>query len=211
MDVAASYAFDVATSYERAIPPEPWKFDPWRTADALAQTREQVVTEITRDVESALRDLRPLNEVYAHADTRLMTSVELDDVEPASPEGPARRGTFSYPGFSGYSPGGVFRKVVDRAAKKARRRQTHGLTTTVRALVVYLMGTKIAEDLLHPAHMDNAKAALDRIDPEEYGLDAIAFVVRAQPRGLAAIFTVADDTRLTEARVRAMFGQRRDS
>ena len=79
------------------------------------------------------------------------------------------------------------------------------MLAAARALVVYLMGTKIAEDLLHPAHMKGAEAVLHEIDPQRYDLDAIVFVVRALPRGLAAIFTVADDTTLTTTQVRAMF------
>jgi hypothetical protein len=54
-----------------------------------------------------------------------------------------------------------------------------------------------------------AEAALHEIDPQEYGLDVIAFVVRALPQGLAALLTVADDTTLTEAKVQAVFGQTR--
>ena len=116
-----------------------------------------------------------------------------------------RRGSISYPGFGGYSPAGVFRTVVERAQKKARRRQAHGAAAAARALVVYMMSTKIAEDLLHPAHMKGAEKALGEIEPQQYGLDAIAFVVRTLPRGLGAILWIADDATLTEAQVRAMF------
>jgi hypothetical protein len=60
----------------------------------------------------------------------------------------------------------------------------------------------------HPAHLSQAQQALDDIDPRDYDLDAIAFVVRALPEGLAAILTVADDTTLTSAQVEAMVGTR---
>jgi hypothetical protein len=137
-----------------------------------------------------------------------VTTVELDDVEEAPDAGPQRRGTIGYPGFSGYSPAGVFRRTVARSQRKARRRQTQGVPASARILVVYLMATQIAEDLTHPAHLSQAQQALDDIDPRDYDLDAIAFVVRALPEGLAAILTVADDTTLTSAQVEAMVGTR---
>ena len=154
---------------------------------------------------ASLRELKPLSKHYRHPRTPLLTTVELHDVQPAIDAGPARAGSFSYPGFSGYSPVGVFKTIVRRTLKKAWRPQTQGVPADARALVVYLMGIKIAEDLLHPVHINGAKAALDGIKLQQYGLDAIAFVVRALPRGLGAIFTVADDTKLTIREVRAMF------
>jgi antitoxin component HigA of HigAB toxin-antitoxin module len=68
------------------------------------------------------------------------------------------------------------------------------------------MGTKIAEDLAHPAHLSGAEEALDRIEPKKYGLDVIAFVVRALPRGVASILTVMDDETLTVDQVEEVFG-----
>jgi len=205
VDVRASYSSSVDTTLEQSIPPQRSPLDPWAPAEMLARTREEVIAQISHDVEAALRELRPLGKVYRHHGTPLLTTVELNDVQPAPDLGPARRGTISYPGFGGYSPAGVFATIVERAQKKARKRQAQGVPAAARALVVYLMGTKIAEDLLHPAHTKGAEAALAEIDPQRYGLDAIAFVVRALPRGLAAIFTVADDTTLTIAQVQAMF------
>lgn len=207
VDIKASYSSSVQTALERAIPPERTPLDPWAPAKMLARTREDVLTDITRDVEESLRDVRPLNKVYRHTGTPLITTVDLDDVETAPEVGPVRRGTIGYPGFGGYSPAGVFRTIVERSQKKAKRRQTQGVSTSARALVVYLMGTQIAHDLAHPAHLNQAKSALDGIEPLDYGLDAIAFVVRALPRGLAALLTVADDTALTPAHVQAIFGQ----
>jgi hypothetical protein len=91
-----------------------------------------------------------------------VTTVKLENVHAASPVGPARHGTLGWPGFGGYSPAGVFAKIVDRARKKARRRQTHGVNAAARALVVNLTHTKIAEDLIRAdAHMAGAKAVLD--------------------------------------------------
>jgi hypothetical protein len=206
MDVAATYRSDVATAIERGLPPssEP---NSWEIADQLKATQEEVLAQISRDAERAARALRPLEEMYRHPGTRLVTTVELADVRRASPDGPEDRyGSYSYPGFSGYSPEGVFRKKLHAALKKARRRQTHGVAARSRALVVYLMGTKVAEDLAHPAHLRGAEEAVEDIEPKEYGLDVIAFVVRAHPRGCASILTVMDDETLTREEVEALFG-----
>ena len=42
---------------------------------------------------------------------------------------------------------------------------------------------------------------MNEIEPRDCGLDAIAFGVRAQPQGLASIFTVFDDTTVTRAQM----------
>jgi hypothetical protein len=81
----------------------------------LAETREPVIAEITRDVDDALRDLRPLARTYRHPGVPLLTTVELENVRKASPNGPKREGAIPIPGFGGYSPAGVFRTVAERA------------------------------------------------------------------------------------------------
>ena len=199
VDIRASFVSRVSTRDESL----PLPLNPWSLADALAKTRAQVLAEIVPDVENALRELRPLEKTYQHEGTPLVTTVELVDVK----EGGRRNGTIGYPGISGYSPAGVFRTVVERALRKARRRQTKGIAASGRALVVYLMESKIAEDLVVPAHNREAEEVVKEIEPRDHGLDAIAFVVRALPEGLAAIFTVYDDSTLTLAQVEAMFSQ----
>jgi len=47
--------------------------------------------------------------------------------------------------------------------------------------------------------------AVDEIDPGEYGLDVVAFVVRARPRGLAALITLGDDDVISQEDVSALF------
>jgi hypothetical protein len=206
-DVAADYTSSAETKIERALPPPPEQFDPWGPDKHLEQTADQVFAEISEDVQNALSELRPLSKVYGHGDTPLLTTVEIENVERSSEQGPARRGSFSYPGFSGYSPAGVFRTVVGRALKKAKKRQASGVDASARALVVNLMGTKIAEDLVRSeVHLNQAAEAANGIDPHEYELDVIAFVVRVFPRGLASIVTIAEDTSLPIAEVNAMFG-----
>jgi hypothetical protein len=205
MDVPASYRSSVGTDVERGTPPES-EPNSWVIAEQLEKTQGEVLARIRRDAEEALRALCPLVESYRHPGTPLVTKVEIDEVQGAPPEGPARMGSCSYPGFSGYSPAGVFKKKLDGALRKAARRQAEGVPARSRALVVYLMGTKIAEDLVHPAHLFGAEEALDGIEPKKYGLDVIAFVVRALPRGMASILTLMDDTTLTVDEVEAVFG-----
>ena len=204
-DIRADYRASATTRYERAIPPAPLPLDPWTLADMMERAPKDVLPQIARDVEDALRNLRPLALTYAHPDTALTTTVEIEDVREASTEGPARWTTIAVPGFSGYSPAGVFRTIVERAEKKAKRRQAQGIAAGAHALVVYLMGTKIAEDLVVPAHMAEAKEGVQDLEPMTFGLDVIAFIVRALPEGLAAIFTVIDDATLTLPQAKALF------
>lgn len=205
-DVKASYVSSVQTELKPEFLRDRTPVDPWAHATMLDETGAAVLAQITSDVEDALAGLRSLAKTYRHEGAPLLTTVKLDDVEQAPGNGPLRRGTISYPGFGGYSPAGVFRRTVERSQRKARRRQTSGVAASARILVVYLMGTQIAEDLAHPAHLREAEQALDDIDPRDYGLDAIAFLVRALPEGLAAILTVADDTTLTRDQLQAMLG-----
>lgn len=103
----------------------------------------------------------------------------------------------------------MFAKIVDRAKRKAIKRQAYGVDAAARALVVNLTHTKIAEDLTRRAHMAGAKTALECLEPREYGLDVIAFVARVLPNGLAALLMVVDgDGALTLDQARAMFDHR---
>ena len=206
-DIAADYYSRTETAIEKTIPPEPQHRDPFAHDRFLGETGEEVLAEIREDVQDALAELLPLAKTYRHGDTPLVTTVEIEDVRRSSEEGPARRGSFSQPGFSGYSPAGVFRKIVRRAQKKASEQQVSGVDASARALVVNLMGTKIADDLVRSEiHLNHAVESADGIDPQEYGLDVIAFVVRVFPRGLASIVTIAEDTTVSIDEVNAMFG-----
>lgn len=208
VDVRASFNFNGSTVIERSIPPGREQFDPWAHDKMLEQTGPTVMAEISGDVEDALRCLRPLEMSYRHQGTPMITTVTLDDVRTSPDAGPRREGTFSYPGFSGYSPAGVFGRIVERAIrKKAERRQTHTVDAQTHGLVVNLMHTQIAQDLTHQTHLERAKAVLDEVAPADYGLDVIAFVVRALPRGFAYVLAIADDGYLRREQIDALFGQ----
>lgn len=47
---------------------------------------------------------------------------------------------------------------------------------------------------------------LQGVEPGRFGLDLIAYCVRALFRGVAAMFLVYEDTRLTEAQLTSMLG-----
>jgi hypothetical protein len=208
IDVPASYDSSADTVVEREIPPPRPQRTLWDIAEMLEQSAPDVLSEIRADVQSSLEALRPLERTYRHADNPLLTTVSLTNVRAAPAAGPVRTGAISYPGFGGYSPAGVFRDVAFRARTKARKQQAQAMGTDLRVLAVYLMGTKIAEDLAHPAHLTGAAAALDDIDPSELGLDLIVFVARALPRGIAFLLAIGDDARLSEPQIRELFGQR---
>ena len=207
-DFSANFRSRLETRIDEAVP-WPERPDPWEVDEMLKRTHDNVLAAIASDVRDHLKRLQPLDREYRHGRTPLITAVHLTDVQKAPAVGPTRAGTFSAPGFAGYSPAGVFATVVDRARRKAAKRQTHGMHAALRALVVNIAQTKVAEDLTHPAHMDGAEAALHDFEPREYGLDAIAFVARVLPQGLAAMLYVADDSRgLTVEQVQALFAQR---
>lgn len=209
VDVRASFVFNGSTAIEKAMPPDREQLDPWAHDKMFEETGAAVMAEIRSDVEHALRNLRSLDKSYRHRETPMTTTVSIDNVRLPPDAGPRREGTFSYPGFSGYSPAGVFRRIVERTTrKKAKRRQTHTVDAETHGLLVNLMHTQIAQDLTHPAHLKQAEEVLDElVDPSKYGLDVIAFVVSALPRGYAYVLAIADDAHLTISDVNALFGQ----
>jgi hypothetical protein len=210
VDLPADFDARIDTKVELPVtmPPIP-RSDAWETADMIAATHEQVLEAIRAGVDEHLLELRPFSQTYEHPGTPLVTTVELSDVHATSDAGPARHGTLGWPGFGGYSPAGVFAKVVRRTTKKASERQAEGVEATACALVVNLTHTKIAEDLFHGGHLTDAAKALDGLEPADFGLDAIAFAARVLPHGLAALLIVtADEGALTEEQAQALFGHR---
>jgi hypothetical protein len=205
IDVAASYHSHVETMIERGTWPGP---DPWRFAEMLRRTHDDVLTAITKDVEEHLRALRPLDGEYRHEGTPILTTVKVEDVHAAPACGAIREGGIGYPGFGGYSPAGVFTTIFGRAKKKASRRQVFGIQASGRAMVVQL-DRRIAEDMLVPTHITEATSALEGFSPLRYGLDAIAFSARIPPEGLTALLMVVDDDgALTLPQAQALFGHR---
>lgn len=207
-DLPASFRSTVET----VAPSTTWSSgspDPWAVARMLHTTRASVIAQVAKDVELSLLALAPLKRTYQHTPTPLVTTIELSEVTAAPKAGAARQGSISHPGFSGYSPAGVFGKLVKKALRKAKQKQTHGLAAAGRVQVVYIEGNQIAHDLNHPAHRKAAAAHLQAVEPLAFGLDAIAFVARvAGSHDLASVFTVVDDTNITIENVKALFHHR---
>ena len=78
--------------------------------------------------------------------------------------------------------------------------------TATRGLLVNLMGTQVAEDLVAPAHRVGAERALENLDPKQFGLDLFAYCVRTEPKGVGLLFAVYEDERLTRDQLTDMLG-----
>ena len=204
-DIAANYVARADTRIRLTTPPDRF-YSPWEIAEVLRLTQREVLANIRRGAYRAMERLRPWEWTYDHRQSALETTFSLSDVSPSSPDGPVRFGSVSAPGPSGYSPSGVFRTIVERAVKKSKRRQTATSVAPTRALLVNLMHTHVADDLLHPAHHREATEALGDLDPREHGLDLIAFYVRAKPEGIRLVFSVYENERLTEQQLLRMLG-----
>jgi hypothetical protein len=117
----------------------------------------------------------PFKATYDHGQSDLSTTFSLERVAASRSIGPIRSGNFNRPGPSSYSPTGVFSTVVERAEKKARKRQTLTSDAECRALLVNPMYTEVGEDLLHAAHHAEAGKVLENFDPRTARLDLVAF------------------------------------
>jgi hypothetical protein len=167
VDLPVDYDPRVGTKLAQSIPPPREPFDPWAPAKIIEQTRKAVIAEIQHDVEAALRELEPLSKTYQHGETQPLTTVELDNVRRADHPWPVRNGSLGPPGLSGYSPVGVFHRTVEKALNKADEGQTHGVPADARILVVYMMGTKIYDDLLVEPHKTGAEEVLAEVEPQQ--------------------------------------------
>jgi hypothetical protein len=206
LDVKASYASSVDTKLEQQIPPERERLDPWAqrrssTRQAKRFLRRSPTTSRTRSTRSArsrrttATALRRFSRPSSSTRSKRHPTLDRDGADRSVTRALAATHPPACSGEPSSAPGGR------RNGGKRKVSPASG-----RVLVVYLMGTQVAEDLAHRAHLSQAEQALEDIDPRDYGLDAIAFVVRALPEGLAAILTVADDTTLTTDQINAMVG-----
>jgi hypothetical protein len=183
---------------------------PWEVAAMVADTAEAVLNEIAADFAAALARRQPYKKTYRHGDHPLETTVQLESARDS--DGPPRRWiAHSGPGYSGYSPAGTFRRIIERQVyNKAGRRQAAAAPTGLRGLVVDLSrAAGIADDLRHPAHRQQALEVLAEVDPVRFGLDFIIFASPVYgvkpPRGLFADFNVYEDTRVSRSAMEAMF------
>lgn len=183
---------------------------PWEVAAMVADTAAAVLNEIAADFAAALASRQPYKKTYRHGDHPLETTVELESVRDSDGM-PARLIARGGPGYSGYSPAGMFRRIIERQVhSKAARRQAAAAPTGLRGLVVDLSRTVgIADDLRHPAHRQQALDVLAEVDPARFGLDFVVFASPVYgvkpPRGLFVDFNVYENTRASRSAMEAMF------
>lgn len=183
-------------------------WSPWELSDAFATTGNRVLAEIAADFEVAVEALTPFRKTYLHADTDLETLVEIYELR-RSGDAPRRRLSISTPGFGGYSPAGMLRRIVDGPLReKAGRGQAQTAASGLRCLVVDLSRSGIAQDLRHPAHARQAQEVVADVDPTEFDLDLVAFYrpYSGRLRGRCDYFAAFDDTNISRAQVERLFG-----
>jgi len=205
VDVPSNYRGGAHTRVSPNVGPG-WVKTPSEIASMLQKTHATVFAAATADVLAALGAQQPMEKTYQHHGTDLETTVTLEQVRDSRHEGLSRLIAFSPPGYIAYSPAGVFAEVVAKASKKARRGQAHASPAATRGLLINLMSSSFAEDLLRAPYTGEAERVLAGVDPRDFGLDLMAYCVRAMPRGVAAIFSVYENTRLSESRLVAMLG-----
>lgn len=103
----------------------------------------------------------------------------------------------------------MFAGVIRRACKKASKGQAQAYSARTRGLLVNLMATRVAEDLVSQPHRAAAEQALQGLDPTRFGLDLFAYCVRMRPRGVGALFSVYENTRISEVQLRHLLGSER--
>jgi hypothetical protein len=198
--------FAVSVSTRSVVPRELWS--PWDLGEALAKTRVTVLGEIFHDFAAALDASAAYRKAYVHEGVGLETHVEVHVVR-AGGDAPARLVSFSLPGFGGYSPAGILRRIVEGPLRdKAGRRQAQRAGAGARCLLVDLSRARIADDLRHPAHRTEAEKVVAAVDPSEFGLDLIAFYrpYSGRLRGRCDYFAAFDDARLSHQDVERLFG-----
>lgn len=198
--------FAVSVSTRSVVPSMPWS--PWDLGDALAKTQVGVLGEILTDFAAAIDASTVYRKTYVHEGVGLETDLELHVVR-ASGDAPARLVTISLPGFGGYSPAGMLRRIVEGPLReKAGRGQAQRASAGARCLLIDLSRAQIADDLRNSAHRAEAETVVAAVDPSEFGLDLIAFYrpYSGRLRGRCDYFAALDDARLSRADVERLFG-----
>lgn len=198
--------FAVSVSTRSVVPSVAWS--PWDLGNALARTQVRVLGEIFADFGAALDASAAYQKTYVHEGVDLETDLELRLVR-AGTDRPARLVSIALPGFGGYSPAGMLRRIIEGSLReKAGRGQAQKSGTGARCLLIDLSRAQIADDLRHPAHRPEAEKVLAAVDPGEFGLDLISFYrpYSGRRRGRCDYFAAFDDARLSRADVERLFG-----
>ena len=204
LDISRDYVASVTTRSQRL---DLWL--PWDLADALIRPGSAGArSALFADFEIAVDEMTPYNRTYDHSKVDLETEVELGNVRPAG-DAPARGLFISAPGFGGYSPAGMLRRIIEGPLRdKAGHGQAHASGGDVRCLLVDLTHAFIADDLRAPAHAREAEDVVATVDPREFELDIIVFYrpYVGRLRGKCDHFAVFDDDVISRDHVGLMFG-----
>jgi hypothetical protein len=202
LDLPFDYSISIDTHDTFLSPP------PWEIALVLRHTAEAVLDAVEADLSDALARGVGMCKEYHHGDHDLVTRVELEHAQ-RNDRFPRRRVVAGGPSLSGYSPSGVFRRIVDRKVpRKARRAQSQLPGADVRALIVDLGRSQVAHYVRRQAHRPEPRKVLDSLELSALGLELIAFCgppLRQRDR-LFADFIVYDDARITDSDVTDLLG-----
>jgi len=204
IDIAVDYVASVST---RSTSMRNW--EPWELADALARPASSAVMEaVVTDFTAALeRQEAPLHQTYDHVGLELATDLEIRSAH-ASVEMPSRLLFVSVPGFGGYSPAGVLRRIIDGPIRaKAGRRQSQS-DSGVSCLLVDLTHAHIAGDLRTPAHFREAQQIVATVEPTDLDVELLALYrpYTGRLRGRCDYFAAFDDAAVSADDVLSLFG-----
>lgn len=144
------------------------------------------------------------------AGLNIKCSLQFSDVTASRSDLPARWGSSSPPGFSGYAPEAIFDRLVGRGVRrKALRRQGPGSEATSESfLVVDMSCSDLANHFAQPSYVEDfKKSLLDHLGDNRGGYDAILFCDRRNGPGLHGQLLVSDSEQSpTVAQIAADFG-----
>lgn len=123
------------------------------------------------------------------ASLNIKASLRLVDVAPSESDLPARSGSISPPGFSGYAPEAIFDRLVSSGVRrKALKRQGPGSGAAPESvLVVDMSRSDLADYLNQPAYIEDfKKSLLEHLGGTEPGITPFSSVVEGKGRACAA-------------------------
>ena len=129
-------------------------------------------------------------------------------IEKATPcdDAPARSGTYSGPGLSGYRPEFIFETIVQRVKNKAKKKQAHSDGEKFSILIADMIHSQLESELKHDCYRKQFLEILRRGFGDELPYDAIAVCEpRAWGKELLTHFVVSENERISEAALNQFF------
>lgn len=171
--------------------------NPQELARGLDQSTRQ---RLEKALTSEIRDQLDAGQTDCRAEVddatlNIKASLQLSDVARSQSDLPARRGSISPPGFSGYAPEAIFDRLVSGGIRrKALKRQGPGSEAASDSILVVDMScSDLADYLDQPAYIEDfKKSLLDHLGGNRGGYDALLFCDRAEGPGLRGQLLVSD-------------------